>query len=162
GLRAGARGPEPTLAPEQFAVGGGEAGRVEHAEALRLFGLCAQPQLDGIRPRSREHRRRIDVKRRQRVSDNRGIVDAASVREFRAEERTAKLFAPCLIEGNERHSRREQIVLRKRIWTAEREPKVRARALEIAPHIASLGRIEIERRGGPPCAWKIAPSRKGR
>jgi hypothetical protein len=88
--------------------------------------LRAQPGLDRIRLGCREHRLGVDIKRRQHVGENRGIVDAASVRELGAEERAAKLFAPCLIESDERHARRQQTVLGKRIWTAEGEPKVRA------------------------------------
>ena len=91
-----------------------------------LFGLRAQPRLDRVRPGGREHRLGVDVERCQHVGDNRGIVDPASVGELGAEERAAKLFTPCLIEGDERHARRQETVLRKRIGTAEGDPMVRA------------------------------------
>src|SRR5262249_48226530 len=68
--------------------------------------------------------------------------------ELGAEYRAAEILAPALIEPGERHACRQQAVLRKRLGPPEREIQIRAQPLEVAPHVAALGRGEGERRGG--------------
>src|SRR5581483_7194882 len=52
-------------------------------------------------------------------------------------------------ETDQRDARGQQAVLRKRLRLAERQAEVGAETLEIAPHVAALGRVEIERRTIP-------------
>ncbi len=86
---------------------------------------------------------------RQHVGDDRGIIDPASVAELRAEDRAAEILAPGVVEGGDGHPSGKKAVLRKRFGPPERQAQVRAQPLEVAPHVAALGGIEIERRRGP-------------
>ena len=112
--------------------------------------VCARSRcLDGVRCGGGERGLRIDVQARNQVADHGGIVDAAAVAKLRAEHGRAKRLAPALIESGQRDPRRQQAVLREGIGTLERQLEVGAQPLEVAPHVAALRRIEIERRGGP-------------
>ena len=88
------------------------------------------------------------------------VVDPAAVTELRAEQGDAKGLAPALIERDQCDARRQQAVLRKGIGATERHIQVRAQPLEVAPHVAALLRIEIERRRGPALCLEDRPEQE--
>src|SRR3954452_15671739 len=154
------RGFEPVVAPEQFPILGGKARRPEHAEPLSLLGLYVQPRLVCIRSGRGEHGRRIDLQSRKHVVEDAVVVDPAAVTELRAEYGDAKGLAPALIERDQCDPRRQQAVLWKGIGATERHIQVRAQPLEVAPHVAALLRIEIERRRGPALCLEDRPEQE--
>lgn len=93
---------------------------------MRLLGLRPQPRFDRIGLGRCERRLGVELKSRQDVADDGGIVDAAAVGELRAKDRAAELLAPRLVEPHQRHAGREQTVLREGIGTPGRELQLRA------------------------------------
>ena len=159
--RPAQRGFQPVVAPEQFAVGGGEARRPEQAEPLRLLGLRPQPRLVGIRSGRGEHGLRVDLQACKHLADGRRRRRSGGRRRtVRGTAATQKSSPQPWSSADQRDARRQQAVLRKGIGAAERHIQVRAQPLEVAPHVAALRRIEIERRGGPALRLEDRPEQE--
>ena len=103
---------------------------------------------------------RLDLQPREDVGDGRRLVDPAAFAELGPEHRAAEILAPAAGEPDQRHPRRQQAVLRKRLGPPERQAQVGAQPLEVAPHVAALGRIEIERRGSPALRLEDRPEQE--
>ena len=84
-----------------------------------------------------------------------------SARNTATAEILAPVLRPVLGEPDQRDPRRQQAVLRKQFGPPERQAQIRAQPLQVAPHVAALGRVEIERRGGPALRLENRPQQEG-
>ena len=128
--RRAERALQAMIAPEHFAVGGDEGRRAEEAEFCASSVCALSRALMASDWAAASTGCGADVELRQHVGENRGIVDAASVRRTPRGTHNAKIFAPAVIERHQRDARRQQTVLGKRIGTVERHdsgPRTAAR-----------------------------------
>ena len=104
---------------------------------------------------------RIDIQVRQDFGECARLVDPAVLGELRAKDRDGEILAPALRQPDQRHARGQQAVLRKRIGPAERQRRgPAAEPLQVAPHVAALGLVEIERRGVPALRLEDRPEQE--
>ena len=80
---------------------------------------------------------------------------------LRSIDAAAKILAPRLLERDESNTRRQHAVLREMARAAATVIRDRRRALEVAPHVAALRRIEIERRILPALRLEDRAEQKG-
>ena len=142
--------------------GGDEGRRAEDAEPLRLVGLlraAAACWRRTARRRGRRRGRRFKPRRGSPIS-----VAASSIRRpsanCGAEHRDGRNPRPSLAKPDQRDPRRQQAVLRERLGPPERQREVGAQPFQVAPHVAALGLVEIERRGVPALGLEDRPEQE--
>src|SRR3974390_314855 len=114
------RGLKPVVAPEQFAVGGHEARCTENAERLRFLALRAKRSLHRVRLRLRDNRVGIATQLSQYVLYDAVLTNVPTFPEFAAIHRVGPIFAPALLESDQRDAGRQQRILREQFRPHER------------------------------------------
>ena len=130
-------------------------------EHLRRLDLRPQAKLDFVRLRRFECGWRIDIHKGQDLGQGVRLIDPAVLDELRRIDGDGKVLAPALRQPDQRHTRRQHAVLRKRIGTAERQIEAGGKPLHVAPHVAPLRLVEIEWRSIPPAPGRSAGAGTG-
>src|ERR1700722_4341948 len=150
---------EPIVAPKDLAVVGCEAGRSWKSQSLggRTFHL--EPVLDAALIGERERRLGIGADGLQQSRHHIPIRDGLASAELGAIDRFRERRARLALQRR-RDSRREQAALRKRLRMFERQIQRIADAPHVAPHVAALDGVDVERRIPPAKVSEYGPEQE--
>ena len=126
--------------------------------AARAHSALSRALLASLSARSNA-RRRIDAACGQQGAERRAIADRQALAEFGDKDPAREIGARVAFK-RERDARGEQARLRKRLGPLERNAHGAARPLEVAPHVAALGRIDVERRVAPALRHEDRPEQE--
>src|ERR1700733_916874 len=162
--RAAARGPieplfEPVVAPEHLAVCGHETWRAEDSDLRRASALGLELRLDGVALGAFKCRDGHDAAFFQQRAERRTVADRQALTKFGDKDPSREIGALGALK-RERHPRGEQTRLWKRLGALERNAQGAARPLEVAPHVAPLGRIDVKRRIAPALRHEDRPEQE--
>jgi hypothetical protein len=98
---------------------------------------------------------------RQDAGDRGRLRDAAALAEFEGVDLPREGRRPALVGAVERDPGGDEGVLRERVGAPARQAEARRLALHVAPHVAALGGIEVERRARPALRGEDRPEQEG-
>src|ERR1700691_3934394 len=130
---AGARSPieplfQPVVAPEHLGVCSHEARRADDSDLRRAGALGLEPRLVGVALGAFKCRDGLDAAFFQQRAQGCAVADRQALTEFRGKD-PAREIGTLGVFKRERHPRREQTRLRKRLGSLERNAHCGARAL---------------------------------
>ena len=139
---------EPIVAPEHLAVARDDRRRSDDADLRRPGALGLESRLVGVAFCPFKRGRGIDAACGEQRRERRPIGDRQAAAEFSQVDLTGKVCALLALK-RQRDAGGEQARLGKGLRPFERDAHRLAGSLEVAPHIAALGGIEVERRVPP-------------
>src|SRR6202046_3648764 len=139
---------EPVVAPEHLAVRSYETRRADDSDLGRAGAFGLETRLVGVALGALKCRGRFDAAFFQQRAEGCALADRQALTEFRDKD-AAREIGTLVAFKRERHSRGEQARLWKRLRPFERKAHGAAGPLEVAPHVAALGGIDVERRIAP-------------
>src|SRR5438309_4384521 len=151
---------EPVVAPEELVADHGGR-RAEDAEGNRPLRLGAETRLRLGRPGGFDQRAARAPEHVGDGGDRLVARDVAVLGEVGMDPGAHEVAAPGLGCRRAGHARREQARARENGRPAERQPVLRAQTLQVAPHVAALRRVEVERRVVPALALEHRPEEEG-
>ena len=136
---------EAIVAPEELACDD-EAGCTEDAEALRFLCLRPQARLRRFVLAPRQQVRGGQAEPVEHTADDAAVGDVAILGEVGVVDGAHECRQPRIAGCHEGDAGSEQAAARELRWPAQGQAIAGAAALQVPPHIAALGRLQVERR----------------